>query len=226
MRFVGWGVGVGALGLLTVIGGALSGLGTAGLAPGGLGAGSDGLASGLGARDGRGVSGDEKRLEGKLCASGMGDGSDVSSLSDPSPNSSSRFGLGLRLGGTGTLMAGFSCARVLFAVDLFLAARCGCMRRLVAMCVFLRGCAVHAGLAGAGVGVTAVLILMLVLVQVLMLIFWLFLLCCVARMPLSSPRWRGVSCHSGVGSRLRRVLSPLRQPCIYILVCVSLCHAF
>ena len=61
-------MGGGALGLLTVIGGALRGLGTAGLAPEGLGASDDGVAGGLGARE---VSGDEKRLEGRLCTSGV-----------------------------------------------------------------------------------------------------------------------------------------------------------
>ena len=112
MRFVGWEVGLcwdfgddEVAGFPTVIGGAPSGLGIAGLAPEGLGASCDGVAGGLGAREGKGVSGDEKRLEGKLCVSGMGDWSDVSSLSDPSPNSSSRFGLGLWLGGVGTLVS-------------------------------------------------------------------------------------------------------------------------
>jgi hypothetical protein len=74
MQFVGRGAGLGwGLGVLTVIGGALSGLGTAGVAPGGLGARDDGLASGLGMREGRGVRGDAKRLNGKLCTSWMGD---------------------------------------------------------------------------------------------------------------------------------------------------------
>ena len=70
---LGWGNGgPGALGMLMVIGGALSGLGIAGLALGGLGAIDDGVASGLGVREGRVVSGDEKRLECRLCTSGMG----------------------------------------------------------------------------------------------------------------------------------------------------------
>ena len=34
----------------------------------------------------------------------------------------------------------------------------------------------------------------------------------------TTDRWRGVSCHSGVGSRLRRVVFALRQLCIYILI--------
>jgi hypothetical protein len=71
---LGWGNGgPGALGMLTVIGSALSGLEIAGLTPGGLGAIDDGVASGLGVREGRVVSGDEKRLECRLCTSGVGD---------------------------------------------------------------------------------------------------------------------------------------------------------
>jgi hypothetical protein len=66
-------------------------------------------------------------------------------------------------------MAGLCCAEVLLAVSLFLTARCGCMRRLVAMCVSFTWVRCSRKLTGADVGVNAVLILVLVLV--LMLIF-------------------------------------------------------
>ena len=54
--------------------------------------------------------------------------------------------------------------------------------------------------AGAGAGVGAVLVLVLMLVLVSLVILLWFLLRCMARMPLSSPRWEGMFCHSRVGS--------------------------
>ena len=73
--------------------------------------------------------------------------------------------------------------------------------------------------AGAGIGAVLVLVLMLVLVSLVVLLW--FLLCCVARMPLLSPRWEGVFCHSRVGSgqetRLFSFTSALYVHLIYLI---------